>query len=759
MSSDSKSDAPQQQPMPPEAISLLCRAAAESPQGLLIGRFPEKGCSLIVNANKAFERITGYPPAETCRAQVESLLAEDSPVSRGQWLAVAERLQRGETFDTTLRAARRDGVSFWAFVHGYPLPSEQGPVHWALVVGDVSALHEPLLQLRENEERYRLLAENSRDLITVHRFDGLCIYASPASRSMLGYEPEELLQRPLESLFHPEDCGQIRRVLDRHFHNQPEHLFTHRLLRRDGTVLWCETTSKTTFGLQGSHAGGLIAITRDISKRRAAERELQEMHLQLSSVFESVPVGLCITSPSGRILQCNQGFAATLGRPAGELTGVSIEELLPSDQLAPGARDITCRRADGEDFHAQLSVTALSLGEDANTLYTLSDQTERDAINARLREAQRLESLGTLAGGIAHDFNNLLAIILGYGSLLKVVAPDNARIAEYGDTIMDAGRRGADVVRQLMLYANQHEPLLVEEDIHTVLANVLVRTSGEWPEPVRLECSFDSALPVISIDPEQIGRAVEHLLRNAREAITGEGLVRLATADRLGQGENPQAWLEITVTDNGCGMDETTRSRIFEPFFSRGKGAEVRGLGLALVYGIVRAHRGDIEVDSAPGRGTTVRLLIPRPWAAHNAPVSEPAHHESEYKLGASRTVLVVEDEADIGRLWLTLLEKQGWEVLWGRTGAEALSLFEANAARLDIVFSDIGLPGGIDGWDVCRHIRAARPGIPIILASGYFKRGLASTEDFPDPVAYIGKPYQPGEVLRKLAEMTDGLA
>jgi len=745
--------------MPPEAISLLSRAAAESPQGLLIGCFPSKGSSRIVSANKAFTRITGYPEEENLRAQVESMLAEDTPESRTQWLRLSERLARGETFDATLRAARRDGVSFWAFVHAYPLPSEQGPGHWALVVSDVTALHEPLLQLRENEERYRLLAENSRDLITVHRFDGLCIYASPAARSMLGYEPEELLQRPLESLFHPEDCGQMRRVLDRHFQNQPEHLFTHRLIRKDGSLLWCETTSKTTFGLQGSHSGGLIAITRDISKRRAAERELQEMHLQLSSVFESVPIGLCITSPSGRILQCNQGFATTLGWSRQELSGVSVEDLLPSDQLAPGTRDLTCRRRNGEEFHAQLTVAALAPGEESNTLYTLSDQTERDALNARLREAQRLESLGTLAGGIAHDFNNLLAIILGYGSLLKVVAPDNTRIAEYGDTIMDAGRRGADVVRQLMLYANQHEPLLVEEDIHTVLANVLVRTSGEWPESIRLDCGFDCANPVLSIDPEQIGRAVEHLLRNAREAISGEGTVRLSTADRFGSGDNPQAWLEITVSDDGCGMDEATRSRIFEPFFSRGKGAEVRGLGLALVYGIVRAHRGDIEVESAPGRGTTVRLTLPRPWAAPAAPVAEPAHHESEYKLGSSRTVLVVEDEADIGRLWLTLLEKQGWEVLWARDGAEAMSLFEANAARLDIVFSDIGLPGGIDGWDVCRNIRAARPGIPIIVASGYFKRGNTGSEEIPEPVAYIGKPYQPGEVLRKLAEMTEGLA
>jgi len=759
MSSESRPDANTRQPMPPEAITLLSRAAAESPQGLLIGRFPEKGSSCIISINKAFTRITGFPEEEALRGQIESLLAEDTHESRAQWLSVAERLGRGESFDTTLRAARRDGVSFWAFAHGYPLPAEHGPAHWVLVVSDVSALHEPLLQLRENEERYRLLAENSRDLITVHRFDGLCIYASPAARSMLGYEPEELLQRPLESLFHPEDCGQIRRVLDRHFQNQPEHLFTHRLLRKDGSMLWCETTSKTTFGLQGSHAGGLIAITRDISKRRAAERELQEMHLQLTSVFESVPVGLCITSPSGRILQCNQGFASTLGWLRPDLAGVSIEDLLPSDQLAPGTRDLTCRRRGGEEFHAQLTVAALSQGEDSNTLYTLSDQTERDALNARLREAQRLESLGTLAGGIAHDFNNLLAIILGYASLLKVVAPDNARIGEYGDTIMDAGRRGADVVRQLMLYANQHEPLLVEEDIHTVLANVLVRTSNEWPEPVRLECNFSSTHPVISIDPEQIGRAVEHLLRNAREAIRGEGLVRLSTADRVPSADNPQAWLEITVSDDGCGMDEATRTRIFEPFFSRGKGAEVRGLGLALVYGIIRAHRGDIQVDSAPGRGTTVRLLIPRPWAAHPPPAAEPAHPDSEYKLGSSRTVLVVEDEADIGRLWLTLLEKQGWEVHWARDGAEALALFETHGSRLDIIFSDIGLPGGMDGWDVCRHIRAARPGIPIILASGYFKRGLASTEDFPEPVAYIGKPYQPAEVLRKLAEMTEGLA
>ena len=733
------------------APALLARVVAESSQAIVLGEVESATLQHIVHVNPAFEQMTGFTAAEAQRHQIETLLAP--PDSLESWLQVAQRLETGQSFTLTLPAQRRDGGRFWAGLHGYSLRNEAGhATHWVLTFNDVTATHEPMLELRRSEERYRLLAENSQDLITVHRFDGLCIYASPAIRSMLGYEPEEMLHRPLESFFHPEDCIKARRILERHFHNHPENGFVHRLRRKDGSYLWCETTSKTTWNIEGSQSGGLIAVTRDIARRRAAEEDLQAMHALLAAVYDAVPVGLCIVNDDGEIQQGNCAFAAPFGLTPSAVAGRPVHELLPPAALLAGTRDCECASANGESFSACITVATLQTGAVPHTLITLVDQRERRALDARLREAQRLESLGTFAGGIAHDFNNLLAIILGYASLLRQSAPDNAQVGAYGDTIIEAGRRGADVVRQLMLYANQHEPFLVSVDMHALITDLLVRTKSECPNQVRIECDFGAPNATLPLDSEQMGRALEHLLRNAREALSGPGTVRVRTAERTAlPGQDPALrWLQITVEDTGRGMDEATRTRMFEPFFARNKGPEVRGLGLAVVYGIVRAHRGVIDVQSAVGRGTRVNIFFPLPVATEAAPPPAARPVSAPHP---SALVLVVEDEHDIGKLWLNLLPAHGWQVLWARDAEEALQLYAKHRDKIDLLFSDIGLPG-IDGWELCTRLRLQRPQLPIVLASGYFKPTAKAQAALAEPVVYADKPYQPLEVLAKMGRL-----
>ncbi|MFA5262929.1 MAG: PAS domain S-box protein [Opitutaceae bacterium] len=740
------------------ASDLLSMLVAQSTQSIIVGEVHPNGEHRIIHANPAFTATTGFTEEEARKAAIESLLAPHEQVQ--EWADLAEKLRKGDSFDQTLRAQKRDGSSFWACLHCYPLRHQQETAsHWVLIFTDITSIQEPILELRQSEERYRLLAYNSHDAITVHRFDGICIYASPAIREILGYEPEELQHRPLDSFFHPDDCMLARRVIERHFHNRSESVFTHRLRRKDGTYVWCETTSKTTWSLKGDQPGGIIAITRDISKRRLAEDELKAMHMLLSSVFESIPFGLCITDEDGIVRQCNRGFSSTLGLNSSDACGKSIRDLLPGDMLSEGVRSTELRRCNGEIFNARLSVTQLMLSPEAHLLLTLTDQTEQLVVDEKLREAQRLESLGTLAGGIAHDFNNLLAIILGYASLLRQVAPEHARVIEYGDTIMDAGRRGADVVRQLMLYANQHEPLLVDEDIHTVLGDVLVRTTAGWPEDIKLECDFSSSDSTLLLDPEHVGRAVEHLLRNARESIKGAGAVTLRTLDRETRSERDDSvtrWVEISIEDTGCGMDETTKARMFEPFFVHNKGPEVRGLGLALVYGVVRAHRGKIEVRSELGKGTHVSIHLPHePTPASQVPISPSV---TDYALKAGASVLVVEDEADIGKLWMSLLSKQGWMVYWAKDGEEALDLFAQHKDSIDLLFSDVGLPGDLDGWEVCARVRAECPSLPIMLASGYFKRNAQNHPQLSEPTVYVDKPYQPLDVFERMRTLVGHL-
>ncbi|OIR05292.1 blue-light-activated protein [mine drainage metagenome] len=474
---------------------------------------------------------------------------------------------------------------------------------------------------------------------------------------------------------------------------------------------------------------------------------------------------------SGRatvVLSCNQAFERLTGHARVEAAGRSPAELLQADssreewarlelKLADGRpfdSIVEARRADGRIFlcHAH----GYPLFDDScgleHWVLALADVTT--AAGRIRREFENLDGLGTLAGGVAHDFNNLLAIILGYASLLRQVAADNARVVEYCGIISDAATRGAEVVRQLMVFANQNEPVPVETDVHALLADVLVRTAPEWPERIRLDYDFSAAQSRVPVDPEQIGNALEHLLRNARESIADSGSVIVRTRDRgILRDHNPALeWLEIEVEDDGCGMDEATRARMFEPFFARNKSAEVRGIGLALVYGIMRAHRGHIEVHSEPLRGTRISLLLPRGrQAVRNQ--REPIVAEN-YQLESSVGILLVEDETDLARLWTGLAARQGWELIWASSAEEALAQYQSNAERIHLVFSDVGLPGEMDGWELCARLRALRPELPLLLASGYFKQNTIDQLNLAEPIAFIQKPY----LLNEAIEAINGL-
>lgn len=755
------SDSPQQSPAPPLGTppspgSCALNLALESlPLALLQGDLGEDGFPRITALNRELTRLTGFESTHCLGQHPEALLLARLP--DGLWRRILTSLQLGRTHRDILPCSRKDGSVFWARMHFSPLSEPLGT--WQLLIEDVDLEHREMLVMRQTSEQLRALVANSRDMILMLEPDGRVSYASAAIQNLLGLQASTLVGQHLASLFPNEDIPKLRRLLTHQEHHEAEHRIMHRLRRKDGSLLWCETTVRAIPALFPDSVPALIAVTRDISKRRNAEQELQEMHLLLSSVFDQVPLGLCIISATGRIIQANRGFSAPLGYEPMELHGRLLGNIISPELITPGIRDAVCQRSSGEGFTAHLSVTVLSEFEEGCTLVTLSDQSERLELESRVREAQRLESLGTLAGGVAHDFNNLLAIIMGYGSLLKPITLENERAAEYVETILDAGRRGADVVRQLMLYANQHEPMLTETDLHSLISNAIVQASETWPADIRLDCDYAATQARLPIDTDQLGRVMEHLLRNAREAIQGKGSVRVRTMDRPASNSDPSSpcgWLEIAVIDDGCGMEEGIRARMFEPFFSRNKGPEVRGLGLAIVYGIIKAHGGRIEVDSAPGRGTRISLLLPRP-APQEAPAQKHAERPAptkEYQLRTGGCVLLIEDEPDIGRLWNDLLTKESWTVYWARDGAEALALYQEHKEQIQLVFSDIGLPGDIDGWQLARHFREDRPKLPLVLASGWFQRGSNAKPELAPPIALIDKPYQIREVLSRLYQM-----
>lgn len=715
----------------------------------------------IVGVNSAFENLIGITASDAAGKGMRSLFEDTTNGST--WGAWEDAVRHRKPYQGTVEVVRSPKPSLHLDLRIFPIASAEGEIiRWATILTNASLRIEQDAALRRSEEQHRLLAETIRDLVTVHRpGDGLCLYVSPASRTLLDFEPHELIAKSLYDFIHLENVSHARKIFLGHVTGRPESTFVHRIRRKDGDYLWVETTSKTRYDEKGE--AEIVSTLRDISRRKEAEATLTAMHGLLSAVYEAVPLGLCLLDNRSYVQLCNRAFSNLFAAEPAEIAGRPVSSTVPLTEIAlaagrPGSiHSFEAYRRNGSTFPAELSVTPVKFTEETWRLLTLTDLTERRRIEARLREARQLESLGTLAGGIAHDFNNLLTIILGYAGLLTEKNSDSNVHTRVATAIIEAGRRGADVVRQLQLFANQHEVEFVKTDLQALIDDTIDRTCADWPENVQVSCIYNIKDSVVSIDPTQVAVGLRHLLQNACDAMPQGGMVYVRTSETTTTGSQPGEFasaLLITIEDNGRGMDATTRARIFEPFFAKDKGPSVRGLGLAVVYGIMRAHRGQIEVDSAPGQGTRVNLSFPRHTTADSEPALSPTDtHSAGPHRAESKQVLVVEDEADIGRLWENIFASEGIPMLWAQDGEEALRLFAAHRDEIGLLFTDIGLPG-IDGWQVAQRIRAEVPTLPLLLVSGAFKPGDRAQFDLAQPAVCLPKPFPPSEVLSQIRSL-----
>jgi len=400
---------------------------------------------------------------------------------------------------------------------------------------------------------------------------------------------------------------------------------------------------------------------------------------------------------------------------------------------------------------------------------------ERRRLEAQIQHAQKLESLGVLAGGIAHDFNNLLMGILGHASLaVDLLAPD-APARRSLEQIETAALRATDLTRQLLAYSGRAqfvmEPLnlsrLVEETAHLLETVVSKRAV--------LKLDFAVELPDIEGDPSQVGQVIMNLITNAADAIDDpngvitlctrsalvdrEYLKQSATAEDLPEGR----YVFLEVTDTGCGMDEETTARIFDPFFTTKLTG--RGLGLAAVLGIVRGHGGAIKVESAPGRGTTFRVLFPLAGSRRRAaggpavgrqlelfPAGQGPDASPEVEWRGSGTVLVVDDEESVRCVAREMLERFGFDVLTAADGREAVELFRDRADEMAAVLLDVTMPQ-MNGKETFRELRRVRRDVPVILSSGYSEQEAATRFGRRGATGFIQKPYRPNALASKMRQ------
>jgi PAS domain S-box-containing protein len=519
-----------------------------------------------------------------------------------------------------------------------------------------------------------------------------------------------------------------------------------------------------------------IARAIDFKRSEEAIRQSEEKY---RSLFEESQDAIILTSPDGMLMDIN---------PAGlRLFGfTSRDELLPKYRAqdlyaSPEDRDnfkqilarqghvtdleVTIRRQNGENrvVIESASVVRDSLGRTTGYRAYLRDITERKRLEDQLRQAQKMEGIGTLAGGIAHDFNNLLGIILGYASLLEGKTLDDDKKVQSVEIIKKAVRRGSDLVRQLLTFARKSDPTLEPVNLNETITDLVKMISETFPRTIQIRTQLEASLPAVIADQNQVHQALLNLCVNARDAIMdeampipGTGSLTLSTAVLPGEylrkkftDAPAQEYVCISITDTGIGMDETTRARIFEPFYTTkglGKGT---GLGLAVVYGVVNSHHALVDVQSVKGAGSTFALFFPVTGEQRRT-------QATTVKPAGRGAVLIVEDEEMLLNLLQTVIEKEGFTVLTAADGQEGVDIFRERYKDIALVLSDMGLPR-LGGWEMFLKMKEINPAVKAILASGYFNPNLKMDMLKAGALDFIQKPYVVDSIIARIRDAVEG--
>lgn len=526
------------------------------------------------------------------------------------------------------------------------------------------------------------------------------------------------------------------------------------------------------FGMGDVHGGRVLGgILLDITEQHRAGEALRQSQGLLAKAFHASPAAMILsTRADGRLMNANESFVALVEGTHEEVVGRSWSELAVweeeavrerlASQAAMGVevRDIECRlRARSGKVRTVLaSVETIELGEEPCLLWILHDETERLQLEAQLRQAQKMESVGRLAAGVAHDFNNMLTIIQGYVGLLQALLEDYDAVAEPLQQIASASDRAANLTRQLLMFSRRQllQPQVLDlNDVIRNLSKMLQRMLGE---DIALDCVLSDPLPALLADPGMLEQVLMNLAVNARDAMPKGGQLCIRTeAVRVEAShlrDNPQGrigdFVCLSVIDTGCGMDAGVLSRIFEPFYTTKEVGKGTGLGLATVYGIIQQHHGWLEVQSEIGRGTVFRVYLP---VHGGAPAEGTRSAGMAVTPHGQGTVLLVEDEPALRGLASRVLEKSGYRVLQARSGPEALDVWRQYSERIDLLLTDMVMPEGIDGRELADRLMAQKPTLKVIYTSGYSPDAVAKGHRF-ERANFLQKPYSPAALTQTVA-------
>ncbi len=718
--------------------------------------------------NDSWLRLWGYDRAEEVLGRP---IWEFAAAGEKSEAVQAVRSGRGHVGEGV--ALRKDGTTVdIQFAENLVRSPDGKPVCMMASFVDISDRKKAEARLKESEERYHFLFDSISDAIFVHPLTeegvpGHFIEVNSAACALLGWDREEFAHMTPRDISSPEGQESVPPMMKR-LQAEKRTVREGIHVTKDGRRIPVEV-SLHLFDFRGRPT--VLSAVRDITERKAAEDAVRNNAARLMRAARVSRTGNWELDLSTGTMHASPGASKIYGLADAEFPLAVVQQSpLPEyrdmldktlraliNENAPYDVEFKIRRPDSGgvvDIHS-----VAEYDPERRTVFgVIQDVTDKKRLESQLRQAQKMEAIGTLAGGVAHDFNNILTVIMGLGNLIQMSLDPDDRNRPYIDQIVLSSERAADLTQSLLAYSRKQRTVLEPHHVGGVVSSTAKLLKRLLPEDIALRLDLADENAVALLDVSQIDQVLMNLATNARDAMPGGGSLTIRTEKTTLDGTfrkahgfgRPGAYVRLSVSDTGVGMDESTMARIFDPFFTTKEVGKGTGLGLASVFGIVKQHNGYITATSGLLKGTTFDIYLPLADVKGRSGATAGA----EVK-GGSETVLVLEDDSDVRKMITKILSGQGYGTLEASNGDDAIRVYREHRDRIDLVIMDVVMPGK-NGKEVFDEITRIDPRVKAIFMSGYTRDIVIDKGVQKDKVDFLQKPLSIPQLLATVRQVLD---